>query len=156
MSAGLSAWALRQASIADLDTLCALESDSFSYDQIGRRSFRYLLRSPSVHVYVCADAEKVIAYAIILTRRNSHYCRLYSMATSSAARGKGVGAWLLTNLIERLKTQHLGMRLEVKTNNTAGLTLYRRLGFEVIDVLPGYYSDGDDGYRMQLTWQTSA
>lgn len=144
---------LRYATLADLDLMCALEESSFSYDQIGRRSFRHLLQSPTAQVYVCTDAQHIIAYAIILTRRNSRYCRLYSMAINATARSKGVGSWLLTQVIEALKTQYHGMRLEVKTNNAAGLSLYYRLGFEVVDVLPDYYSDGDAGYRMQLTWQ---
>lgn len=147
---------IRAATLADLDDLCALESLCFSYDQIGRRSFRRLLQRPTAHLYVATELEQLFAYAIILTRHNSRYCRLYSMATSPVARGKGVAKRLLTEIITHLQPRCNGMRLEVKTNNLAGMELYRKLGFEVIDVLPGYYSDGDDGYRMQLTWSDPA
>lgn len=146
----------RAATMADLDNLCVLENQCFSYDQIGRRSFRRLLQSPTAHLYVALLAEQLVAYAIVLTRCNSRYCRLYSMATGPAARGKGIAKYLLTEIITRLQPRYNGMRLEVKTNNPGGLELYRKLGFEVIDVLPGYYSDGDDGYRMQLTWNDNA
>ena len=143
---------LRAATLADLDDLCALEALCFSYDQIGRRSFRRLLQSSTAQLYVALEAEHLLAYAIVLTRRNSRYCRLYSMATGPDARGKGVAKRLLQEIITRCQPRFSGMRLEVKTTNVAGLDLYRKLGFEVVDLLPGYYSDGDDGYRMQLTW----
>ena len=147
---------IRIATPADLNDLCALENLCFSYDQIGRRSFRHLLQSRAAQVFVVHQANQLLAYAIILTRRTSRYCRLYSMATGPAARGKGVAKRLLTEIITYFIPSHDGMRLEVKINNQAGLALYRKLGFEVIEVLPAYYSDGDDGYRMQLTWQDQA
>ncbi|RUO28092.1 N-acetyltransferase [Aliidiomarina sedimenti] len=148
---------VRQAQPADLDALCALEAATFSYDQLGRRSFAHMLRSPSAQVYVIEPARgsnsgELVGYAIILTRRGSHYWRLYSMAISAQARGLGLGKTLLCYLLEQAKPQAQGMRLEVKCDNQAGLALYRQLGFEVTDILPGYYSDGTDGYKMQLSW----
>ncbi|MBA3988507.1 MAG: N-acetyltransferase [Idiomarina sp.] len=153
------AWHIREGQTADLDRLCELEQASFSYDQIGRRSFRHLLLSPTARVFLVEQpgtAPALLAYAIVLTRKNSRYWRLYSMATSSAARGQGIGKHLLTHILET--AQHSpdgsagGMRLEVKCSNTAGLGLYRQLGFEITDILPAYYSDDSDGYRMQLTF----
>lgn len=148
----MSDFTIRQATPDDLDSLCTLEAASFSYDQIGRRSFRRLLASPTATVLVCKRDQQLLAYAIILTRRNSRYCRLYSMATSSLARGQGVGMALLSHAMTRFAPEYDGMRLEVKTDNHAGIHLYRKLGFETIDLLPEYYSDGTDGYRMQRTF----
>lgn len=149
----MSELTIRQATPNDLDALCALESASFSYDQIGRRSFRRLLASPTATVLVCNRDQQLLAYAIILTRRNSRYCRLYSMATSDLARGQGVGMALLSHAMTVFNSRYVGMRLEVKTDNAAGIHLYRKLGFEVTDLLPRYYSDGTDGYRMQHTFK---
>lgn len=149
----MSGLTIRQARLNDLDALCALEAESFSYDQIGRRSFRRLLVSPSATVLVCSRDQQLLAYAIVLTRRNSRYCRLYSMATSNLARGQGVGMALLSHAMTRFASEYDGMRLEVKIDNHAGIHLYRKLGFETIDLLPDYYSDGTDGYRMQRTFE---
>lgn len=143
---------IRAGQLSDLDALCQLEADSFSYDQIGRRSFRRLLHSTSAQVYVGQSAQGIVAYAIVLTRRNSRYWRLYSMATSSKVRGQGVGKALLQHIMACARAPASGLRLEVKCDNQPALKLYQQLGFEVVDLLPDYYSDGSDGYRMQLSW----
>ncbi|MCC5879208.1 MAG: GNAT family N-acetyltransferase [Idiomarina sp.] len=152
---------IRQAEPGDLDALCQLEAATFSYDQIGRRSFRYLLQSKSSLVLVCYQGAQsarstmppaLLGYAIVLTRKNSRYWRLYSMATSAEARGRGLGKAMLQEIIHRAKQSAGGMRLEVKCDNAIGIGLYRQLGFEVTDLLPEYYSDNSDGYRMQVSW----
>lgn len=157
----MSDFHIRQATPGDLDALCQLETATFTYDQIGRRSFRYLLRSPAALLLVCcagvdpaqaSDTRPLLGYAIVLTRKNSRYWRLYSMATSAEARGKGLGKAMLQSILTRAHGQSSGIRLEVKCDNAVGLALYRQLGFEVTDLLPGYYSDGSDGYRMQVSW----
>lgn len=145
---------IRLATSGDLHALCELEAATFSYDQIGRRSFRYLLRSSTAQVYVCVSSKdaNLLAYAIVLTRKNSRYWRLYSLATSVQARGRGIGKAMLTAILNHAKNQANGIRLEVKCDNTVGIQLYRQLNFEVVAVLPAYYSDGSTGYRMQLSW----
>lgn len=150
---------IRQAEPGDLDALCELEAASFTYDQIGRRSFRHLLTSPSSLVLVCCPGSgsimqnaTVLGYAIVLTRKNSRYWRLYSMATSAEARGQGLGKAMLQELLRQARQNANGMRLEVKCDNSIGISLYHQLGFEVTDLLPDYYSDGSDGYRMQVSW----
>jgi ribosomal-protein-alanine N-acetyltransferase len=40
--------------------------------------------------------------------------------------------------------------LEVRVSNTPAITLYKKLGFEIRDLLRAYYSDGEDGYLMVL------
>ena len=150
-------YSIRPATLHDLAGLCQLEAATFSYDQIGRRSFRHLLRSPSTQVYVCdsvADTDQqILAYAIVLTRKNSTFWRLYSMATCASARGLGIGRKMLSHIIAQARERKVtGIRLEVKCDNQAGLHLYRDLGFEVIDLIPAYYSDGTDAYKMQVSW----
>lgn len=75
------------------------------------------------------------------------------MATSAVARGQGVAKKLLLEIINQAKSKAAGLRLEVKCDNQPALNLYRQLGFEVTDLLPNYYSDGSDGYRMQQSWR---
>lgn len=150
---------IRPATLDDLAGLCQLEAATFSYDQIGRRSFRHLLRSPSTQVYICRSGtdHKLLAYAIILTRKNSAFWRLYSMATCASARGLGIGRQLLSHILSQAQEANIsGVRLEVKCDNQAGLHLYRQLGFEVVDLIPGYYSDGTDAYKMQVSWTSPA
>ena len=38
--------------------------------------------------------------------------------------------------------------LEVRVTNDAGISLYKKLGFEVTRTINGYYTDGEDAYVM--------
>ncbi|MCH8493371.1 MAG: GNAT family N-acetyltransferase [Idiomarina sp.] len=155
---------VRKAQLSDLDKLVALENRVFTYDQIGRRSFRYLLQRPSVQVWVAElthnsvpgaeDSATIFAgYTIILTRKNSRKWRVYSLATAPEARGKGA-AKALMNVVQETAENNPNVStvsLEVKCDNAGAIALYRNLGFEVVDVMPNYYSDGSDGYRLQIS-----
>ncbi|WP_411360211.1 GNAT family N-acetyltransferase [Pseudidiomarina salilacus] len=143
---------VRRATSHDLNELVALEAATFDYSQMGRRSFQRLLKAHSAHVFVCREQAQLLGYSLLLTRSNSKIWRLYSIAVAAAARGKGVGKLLLEHAIQQATDQHASaLSLEVKTDNKAAIELYRRYDFEVVDVLPDYYPDGTDGYRMRLS-----
>ena len=38
--------------------------------------------------------------------------------------------------------------LEVRVTNESGISLYKKLGFEITRTINGYYSDGEDAYVM--------
>lgn len=143
---------IRRAVASDLDALVALENRSFSYDQIGRRSFAHLLKQRSSLLW-CAEIDRqLIGYTIVLTRKNSRKWRIYSIAIAAEARGKGVGRALMQAVMKHATDASVAvLSLEVKCGNKGAIELYRQLGFEVVDLLPGYYSDDSDGYRLQLT-----
>jgi ribosomal-protein-alanine N-acetyltransferase len=66
-------------------------------------------------------------------------------------RGYGLGGILLRHMIDygrRLGTSIV--ELEVKTSNINARRLYAKHGFKIIQLLEKYYSNTDDGYRMQL------
>lgn len=143
---------IREALVDDASALHQLEQETFSYDQIGLRSFRNLLKSPSALCLLALSDNHLAGYAIVLLRRNSGYLRLYSMAISESYRGQGIGQQLLRHILRTAQElQKQGVRLEVKCDNQAAVRLYRRHGFEVTELLPQYYEDGSDGYKMQVT-----
>ena len=41
------------------------------------------------------------------------------------------------------------MVLEVRVGNEPAIRLYRSLGLEIVDLIRGYYSDGEDAYVMR-------
>ncbi|MDT7525822.1 MULTISPECIES: GNAT family N-acetyltransferase [Idiomarinaceae] len=155
-----SAWHIRQALLADVPALVALEHQVFDYSRIGRASFRRLVQRPSARVYVAYnDGQQLLGYYLLLTRKNSRKWRIYSIATAAAARGTGLGKALLRHAMHLAQQAGASaLSLEVRTDNHAAIGLYQAHHFAVVDVLPGYYDDGDsteasnDGYRMQVTF----
>ncbi len=147
----------REATSADVAALVALESRCFDYSRMGPKSFKRLINAHSAHVYLCECDGTLMGYLLLLTRRNSRIWRLYSIATAPAARGLGIGKQLLEFAIFTAK-QHgaSALSLEVKTDNTPAIKLYEKYDFAVVDVLPDYYDDGTDGYRMRLSLWSEA
>ena len=72
-----------------------------------------------------------------------------SIAVLPQGRRKGVAYALMTRAIEGMRhyKAKLGY-LEVRVTNDPGVSLYKKLGFEVTRTLHGYYSDGEDAYVM--------
>ncbi|CUS48315.1 MAG: putative acetyltransferase [Idiomarinaceae bacterium HL-53] len=150
---------IREAQFHEASALTELENRCFDGDQLGLRSFQRLIKQPSAHVYVIeAEASRALAgYALVLTRKNSYWQRLYSIAIAPEFRGQGIGKKLFSHIFE--VAQHArckGIRLEVKQANHAAIELYRAFGFEIVDLLPMYYEDGSDGYRMQHSFSSRA
>jgi len=146
-------YTIRPATQADVDALVILENKCFITDHLGRRSFQRLIKSPSAQVLGLFQGDQLQAYILILTRKNSQWWRVYSVAVDPSCRGQGLSRVLLTQVIQRAKQSGAGgVRLEVSVSNEVAYQLYLKLGFEVTDLLPAYYTDGQDGYRMQLSF----
>ena len=133
--------ALRLASLGDISALVDLEA-TFPGDRLSRRSFRHLLTKGNAEVWVLEN-EGVQADAVVLYRRGSQRARLYSLVVHPEARGRGLGAQLLaaveTAAMERGCKE---MRLELREDNGAALSLYQSHGYTVTGRSEGYYDDG--------------
>ncbi len=75
--------------------------------------------------------------------------RVLMFAVDRSARGLGVGRALMEAFLERSRAR--GFRratLEVRVSNVGAIRFYTRYRYSVIDLLRGYYSDGENGYHM--------
>lgn len=85
---------------------------------------------------------------------SSVQARVLMLAVSEEFRRKGIGTMLMTRFIEECKKK--GVRvisLEVRKGNIPAMEFYKRFNFQPIDVVKGYYNDGEDAYQMQLFLQ---
>jgi ribosomal-protein-alanine N-acetyltransferase len=74
---------------------------------------------------------------------------IVSVAVLPPYRRKGVGEALVAKAMENMqfyKAKHCF--LEVRVTNTAAVSLYRKLGFQVTRTIRSYYADGEDAYVM--------
>jgi ribosomal-protein-alanine N-acetyltransferase len=66
---------------------------------------------------------------------------------------RGLGGWLLINLLEDTCQRHLQRAtLEVRASNSRALALYQSFGFEPLGTRRRYYPDGEDAL---ILWQNS-
>jgi ribosomal protein S18 acetylase RimI-like enzyme len=142
---------IREADTADLALLEELERASFASDRLKRRSLSALIRSPSAHVLVAGREGTIIGSVVVLTRRGSRVARLYSLSVDRRLSGQGIGSRLLA-AAEEAAAARAGaerLRLEVRTDNAAAISLYERRGYVRIGRRDDYYEDGASALRYE-------
>jgi ribosomal-protein-alanine N-acetyltransferase len=74
---------------------------------------------------------------------------IHTIGVARHAQGRGLGRRLLGGLLRRADALGAVTFLEVRTDNTAALALYRSEGFEVVGTRRRYYASGADAYTMR-------
>lgn len=138
---------LRPATRRDLDGLLALEAACFGDRRFGRDALVWLLADPNGATLV-EDRDGVVASIMIAFEPES--CRVLSVAVLPGWRRRGLGRALM-RAAENLARDR-GSRticLEVGVRNAGAIEFYKRLGYKIDDLLPAYYTDGEDAYAMR-------
>lgn len=139
---------VRRAGRPDLDALLELEA-GFPGDRLSRASLARLLGRDSADVWVSEVDGGVVGDAIVLFRRGFEAARLYSMIVNPAHRGRGVARQLLAAAEEGARERGaIVMRLEVREDNAAAISLYQAAGYKVRGSTADYYEDHSSALRM--------
>ncbi|PYG00664.1 ribosomal-protein-alanine N-acetyltransferase [Georgenia satyanarayanai] len=135
----------------DLDRVMELEHELFGRGAWSRAVYRTELGQPGRY-YVAAESDGVVVgYAGIALAQDSE---VMTVGVASGYRGRGTGAALLADLIERARVARARhVFLEVRAGNTGAQRLYERAGFAPIGTRPRYYGD-EDAVVMRLTLRT--
>lgn len=141
---------IRAATLYDLDALVEIETACFDNDKVSRRSFRDFIRHGRSTLLVSESGEGITGYILVLYRRGTALARLYSIALMPSARGSGL-AFALMSAGEDIARDHgcLSLRLEVRPDNAAAISLYSRLGYKQFGTYLDYYEDHADALRFE-------
>lgn len=133
----------------DIEPVHRLEADLFTVDPWSIEQFWSELAQQSRAYAVAVDGERIIGYAgAFLLAPDSD---VQTIAVSPRDQGRGVGAILLTWLIEQAVAQGCRqMLLEVRSDNVPAIAMYERFGFVRISVRRDYYEHGIDAVIMRL------
>lgn len=133
----------------DIEPVHRLESELFTVDPWSIEQFWSELAQQSRAYAVAVDGERIIGYAgAFLLAPDSD---VQTIAVSPRDQGRGVGAILLTWLIEQAVAQGCRqMLLEVRSDNVPAIAMYERFGFVRISVRRDYYERGIDAVIMRL------
>lgn len=141
---------VRKAQLNDIGALFALENLCFDSDRISRKQFNYLLHSKTVVGLVVERASEIVAYTMLLFRKNSSIARCYSIAVAPFLQGKGLGQLLLHSMEHEARMRQAShIQLEVKRGNCKAICLYQEWGYEIVGEYRHYYQDGEDAFRMR-------
>ncbi len=159
---------MRRATVADLERI--LEIERVSFPSPWPRD--YLAQHLGDDGFVVIEHEgRVIGYTVIGIKIPSFLERLerrtralltgqepqepppvghiLNIAVDPAFRGQGLGKRLLEYALQYCR--RLGadqVELEVRTDNEIAIALYQKYGFEIRELLPCYYSNGEDAFVM--------
>ncbi|MBO8181863.1 MAG: ribosomal protein S18-alanine N-acetyltransferase [Archaeoglobus sp.] len=131
----------------DFRDILKIEKEAFSPQNPAYDLFIYL--SHSTDLLVADIGGNVIGYISVMDMNDSS--KIISFAVKKEFQGHGVGSMLMDEAIKRcIERGKKSIMLEVRVSNERAQKLYKKKGFKVIDVLPGYYRDGEDAYLMVL------
>jgi len=149
---------IRRMREADLPAVRAIEALSFS-NPWSDNTFRGEIQNTSISFPmvvvrrpgnpVVAD-EEVVGYVIYWQIRDD--VQVNNIAVHPDCRGLGLGEAMMRYAIAKSREAAAAfITLEVRQSNTPALTLYKKLGFEIVGTRKSYYTNPDeDAYVMAL------
>ncbi|MEM3444628.1 MAG: GNAT family N-acetyltransferase [Thermoplasmata archaeon] len=99
--------------------------------------------------FIVAECNGTVVGFIAGTIVSQEETRVLMFAVSEGYRDRGIGSMLFTEFLRR--SAMLGAKrisLEVRVSNRRAIEFYTRFSFVIVSLLPVYYSDGEDGYKM--------
>jgi ribosomal-protein-alanine N-acetyltransferase len=91
------------------------------------------------------QAHQLMGFILFLKNDLNEYWHLLKVAVHPDARRQGVAQQLLDSSLD----QNRKIILEVATDNSAAIALYKKNKFEIIHTQKKFYSDGSDAHIMQ-------
>ncbi len=140
----------RVAVVDDVDQLVELEQGCFTLDRLSQRNFHWMVSRANGCLIVAEHQGKLAGYALLLFHRGTSLARLYSIAVSQAWRGHRLGQRLLEEAQSRALARNCAwLRLEVRADNPAAISLYDANGYHRFAVVEDYYEDHAEALRYE-------
>ncbi len=149
---------IRPLSYSDLPQVNAIERRAFPTPW-SLAMFVLELSKPSGVCLAARTGKRIVGY--LVCSRYADVWHLMNIAVDPAARRRGIGSALLSEMFERAG-QHEQYTLEVRPSNAEAIALYERFGFRSSGTRRRYYRDtGEDAVimwraRQAVTSQSSA
>ena len=110
--------------------------------------FNYFYETFQQGFLVAEKNSKIIGFIIgIKTSPNS--VRILMLGVSVNHRQHKIGTNLIKRFFEIMNENNVRkIDLEVRTNNDIAIKFYKKLGFNIGDIIPMFYQSGEDAYSM--------
>lgn len=131
--------------IAALDRAVWLDYHNGENIADGEHTWRHWVEDAIVRIWRQEGIVAGVALAFPTVARG--FC-LHKVFVEKSARGKGVGRLLLQRLLDEPRLKSSPCYLTVNPANLAALGLYREFGFQLGEVIQGYYRDNEPRLEM--------
>ena len=141
---------IRRMTLADVPAVHEIDLLSFSLPW-PERSFRFELTENQVSRAWVAEVDGKIAAMLVLWFIIDE-AHIATIAVHPDFRRQGIGEQILLHALRAARNEGAQRAfLEVRAGNAAAQAMYRKYGFEVAGVRPGYYKDNnEDALLMNL------
>lgn len=142
---------LRKLSDADIEEVMQLEKALFEKEAWSKKTMLSEFSAPHSHYLGLFDSA-LIGYAGLRLLPADYSADITTIGVDPQHQGLGLGRTLVDALVSHAKSQGAEkIFLEVKKSNDKAIGLYKRFGFEQIDIRKNYYQpSGEDAIVMQL------
>jgi len=146
---------IRAARVQDAEAIAEIEQLSFLHvgERFGPRKVQQILRNPRYFSDVVEVDGKIAGWCVsfLWKRSATPWGRIYGLAISPGFQGRKLGQFMLTHAIHRLREKEIKtIVLEVRTDNTAAIKLYKKFGFADCRNIEDFYGAGIHASRMIL------
>ena len=142
---------IKRAKSSDIALLHRIETELFTVENfpLSKSSFRYHIKNSLL--YIAEIDDNIAGYILVLIKRKN--AKLYSIGILEQYRGKKIAEKLLkVASCELISLGFSSLFLEVRVDNEAAISLYKRVGFNMIKKIKGFYLDSCDAYLMELKY----
>jgi ribosomal protein S18 acetylase RimI-like enzyme len=142
-------FSIRDFKIKDLEAFYRIDQICFpEYMAFSRAEFISYLNHSKRIARVAETSGRIIGF-ILARIQGSLYAHILTLDVVPDARQSRVGTQLMKALHEELERLKIGTSiLEVDIANIAAQRLYKKLQYKYVGLLPGYYREREDAYRM--------
>jgi len=140
---------IRPATLNDLHAISHIEDESFPNPYPPFLIERLIRDNPDTFLVAVDQSKKVMGYCIVSV--DGTFAHLISIAVKESNRRKGIATALLKEQLTYLEEHDVkDFWLEVSARNTEAIDVYLKLGFNEVETIQSYYSDGSAALRMRI------
>src|SRR2546426_5897277 len=100
--------------------------------------------------FLVAEERGAVVWFLAAVVSAPEQARILMLAVYSTWRRRRVGSALMDSFLKECAMRGIAsVELEVRKSNEPAIKFYMRYGFEVTTLLPKFYTDGEDGFKMR-------
>jgi len=118
-------------------------------DNYTKYTFDYLLNEPRTISYrMVTPADEIVGFVFVMVNENNA-AHLTTIGVAPEHRRRKIAVRLLEHMEQILAKRSVAtIMLEVRVSNTFAQTLYKRMGYIVVQRISKYYNNGEDCFLM--------
>lgn len=143
-------YTIRPLTLQHIDEVLRLNIRCFKNgENYTRSTFNFLLSETRTLSYrSVTDSDEMVGFIFVMMNGEG-VGHLTTIGVAPEHRRRRIAERLLVHIENALRTRGIStIMLEVRVSNTSAQNLYSRVGYAIVQRLPKYYNNGEDGFLM--------